>query len=219
MMPTIDGRQRTILAVAMVLSTLPFWFVAIPPLNDLPGHMGRYHLQLALPTSAALQANWDLHWMLIGNLGVDLIMQVVGPIAGVERGTWLVVMAIPPLMIWGLVRLANAFHGHVPPTIVAAFPLVFAYPFQTGLVNFWLAVALAFHASASVIANPERWVRPLLLGGSSVLLWICHIYGWAIFVGIVAVARLVDRRDVGVVHRFAGLWPLAAPIALMLYQS
>lgn len=219
MMRTLDDRQRAILLAVMIISTMPFWLVSIPPLNDLLGHMGRYHLQLELPDNPLLKQHWDLHWMLIGNLGVDLVMQVVGPIFGVERGAWLVTMAIPPLMIWGLVRLARAYHGHVPPTVVAAFPLVFAYPFQTGLVNFWLAIALAFHASASVIGNSDRWGRPLLLIASSLLLWVCHIFGWAIFAAIVATARIAGRHNTGLFRRLIGLWPLAAPILLMLYQG
>lgn len=219
MMAALPRRDRVVLVTAMVLSTMPMWLVQTPPLTDLLGHMGRYHLQLSLDHSPDLQRHWELHWMLIGNLGIDLIMQVLGRLFGVERGAWLVAIAIPPLMIWGMVRLQNAYHRAVPPTIVAAFPFVLAYTYQVGLVNFWLAVALAFHASASVIGSPERWARPVLLAISAVALWITHIFGWAIFCGIVATDRLFERENEPFWRRFADLWPLAAPILLMLYQN
>ena len=48
MMAALPRRDRVVLVTAMVLSTMPLWLVQTPPLTDLLGHMGRYHLQLSL---------------------------------------------------------------------------------------------------------------------------------------------------------------------------
>lgn len=43
----------------MLLSTMPLWFVATPPLNDLIGHMGRYHVALEIGHNPVLAQNWS----------------------------------------------------------------------------------------------------------------------------------------------------------------
>jgi hypothetical protein len=204
---------------AMAASTLPLWFVQTPPLIDLLGHMGRYHIQLNLADSPALQAHWQYQWALIGNLGVDLLMEPLGRLLGVERATWLVAALLPPLMILGIVQLARAWHGEIPPTIIAAFPLALAYPWQYGLVNYWLGAALAFHAAAFAAARPRIGASAPGLVLLSLGLWVCHVYGWAIF-AILESARVLADAPVREWHRrLARLLPLGAPVLVMLALS
>lgn len=204
---------------AMLAATLPMWFVTTPPLIDFVGHMGRYHIQLNLDRSPALQAHWDYDWRLIGNLGVDLLMEPLGRLLGVEGASWLVAALLPPLMIWGVVRLARAWHGAIPPTIVAAFPFALAYPWQYGLVNYWLAAALAFHAAASVVLRPRSAGSAVGLALLSIGLWVCHIYGWAIFAILVAAQAMTTAGREDRWRRILALWPLALPVLLMIALS
>lgn len=211
-------REGALLAIILVLSTMPMWFVTTPPLIDLLGHMGRYRIQLGLAASPALQANWGYQWLPIGNLGVDLLMELFGRLLGVERASWLVAALLPPLLIWGIVRLARAWHGRVPPTIVAAFPFALSYPWQYGLINFWLGVGLSFHSAASVIGRPKSVGSPAGLAILSLGLWICHVFGWAIF------AILVFAHSVSAVpvkqwpRRLPALLPLGIPAIVMALQ-
>ena len=66
---------------------------------DLPGHIGRYRVQLDIAGSPVLQHYYAFRWQLIGNLGVDLIVQLLGPLIGIELAVKLTVMAIPPLTV------------------------------------------------------------------------------------------------------------------------
>ena len=64
-----------------VLAVVPLLWPDVPPLVDLPGHMGRYRVQQLWDTG---QAPWfhdwyNFDWSLIGNLGVDLLYKVVDP--------------------------------------------------------------------------------------------------------------------------------------------
>jgi hypothetical protein len=211
-------KQALVLLAAMLAATIPMWFVRIPPLIDLPGHMGRYHVQLNLAHSPLLQAHWAYEWRLIGNLGIDLLMEPLGRTLGIERASWLVAALLPPLMIWGIVRLARAWHGSVPPTVVAAFPFALSYPWQYGLVNFWLAAALALHAAASAIRRPRTFASPVALAGLSLALWTCHIYGWAIF-AILVWSHAIASKPSEWPRRMLACLPLAAPILVMLALS
>ena len=79
-------QSRGAVAAAALASTVPLWFVRLPPLIDLLGHMGRYHIQLHIADSPALAANWAFRWQWIGNLGGDLLIEPLGRLFGVERG-------------------------------------------------------------------------------------------------------------------------------------
>ncbi|MDI9849746.1 hypothetical protein QM467_17005, partial [Rhodoblastus sp. 17X3] len=71
---SLFGRRN--INIAFVLFVLiyfvPFLFAKIPPLGDLPGHMGRYAVQVNIDSSPLLRENWAFHWGLIANLGFDI---------------------------------------------------------------------------------------------------------------------------------------------------
>lgn len=196
---------------------LPLLWPSVPPLADLPGHMGRYFLSLNLASSPALQRWYSFDWSLIGNLGVDLLILPLGKLLGVELATKLIVMTIPVLTVLGYLGVARAAHGRLPATAYLATPLAFSYPFQFGFVNFALGVALAFLAFILWLRKPGALVFVLI----APFLWLVHVYGWAVL-SVLAfsheVARCVDaRHSLGAsIHMLImRCWPLAMPILLM----
>jgi hypothetical protein len=214
-------------AALMLLSTAPLWFTTVPPLIDLPGHMGRYYVELNLAHSPALQRYWDFHWRLIGNLGADLLVAPLAAAFGLQRAVWAIALSLPPLMIWGIARMSRALHGQVTPFALAAAPFALAYPYQYGFLNYWLASGLAFHAFASwVEADAGRLPgtrRAALFAPAAGLIWLAHAYGWAILVVLVGAYELCRnwRREVSawgqVVLTILGrVWPILLPALLML---
>jgi len=217
--------HRGVLALLVLLSGAPLWFPDIPPLTDLPGHMGRYAVQLGLGPSTGF-AQWyafDWHW--IGNLGVDILVHFVGPVLGVEGATKLVVIAIPMLTAAGFLAVAREVHGRVPPTTILALPLAYNFAFNWGFVNYALSMALAFLAFALWLrlGRLERFrMRAGLFAVLSLLLWTVHIFGWAILCVLAFSAELVrharSQARWGLVPFHAGLacLPLALPFLPMV---
>src|SRR4051812_17654081 len=76
-----------LLAFLVLLSAVPLLYPQIPPLVDLPGHMGRFHVQTTIGGSPVLQHFYSFRWQLIGNLGLDLLIIPFAKIFGVELGT------------------------------------------------------------------------------------------------------------------------------------
>jgi hypothetical protein len=217
--------QPLALAGVMLLSTVPLWTARVPPLIDLPGHMGRYHVELDLARSALLQRNWDFHWALIGNLGVDLLIVPLSGLLGLQRAVWLVALLLPPLMIWGLARMSRALHGQVSPFVLAAAPFALAYPYQYGFVNYWLSCALAFHAFASwaEAAGRPALRRAVAFAPAALVIWLAHAYGWAILLVLAGAFELTrawtskPARWPAMALGIAGrIWPIAVPLLLML---
>jgi hypothetical protein len=108
--------KPALLIAVILLAGAPLWWPGIPPLTDLPGHMGRYAVQLDGGNSADLARWYHFEWRWIGNLGVDLLVQILGPTLGVEAATKLVAIAIPMLTVAGFLAVAREVHGRVPPT-------------------------------------------------------------------------------------------------------
>ncbi len=180
-------QNHWLILAAALASGLPLLLPTVPPLVDVPGHMGRYAIQLGLAGPQA--TGWyDFHWALIGNLGVDLLTQALAPLLGLEYAVKIIVILIPVLLVAGFLLAAREVHGRLPPTALLAAPLAYAFPFQFGFINFTLSVALAFLVLPLWMrlgASGRLHLRTLLFLPLSVLLWITHIYGFGLF-GILA---------------------------------
>lgn len=216
--------DRRFLMALVLLSAVPLAWPALPPLTDALGHIARYHIETTIDRSPALQRYYSFHWALIGNLGVDVLIVPLAKLLGVELATKLVAFAIPPLTVAALILIAIEVHGRTPPTLSFALPLAYGYPFQFGFLNFSLSMALALTAFALWLRMGRlgryRW-RGAVFVPLGLLLWGCHVFGWALLATMAAAAEtlvLVRGRAYPwqAFRRFVfALLPLAPPFLLM----
>lgn len=218
-----DAPTRRIAFLLLACAVAPLLWPAIPPLNDLHGHIGRYHIAATLAQSPALQAHWRYEWALVGNLGVDLPAIALAHAIGAEAAAKAIVILIPALFVGGLMMLARVRRLRVPPLIGFAATLAYGQAFQLGFVNFALAAALALWALAAWIALTERPVlRLLLLTPAACALWVAHSFGWGLFGLAAFAADTVLRRERGrpwlcaVIEAGLSCLPLALPIFAMV---
>ena len=218
--------SRFVVPGLMLLSTIPFWFVHTPPLIDYLAHIGRYQVQLHLADSPALQQNWDFHWQLVGNLGVELLIAPLAPMLGLEHAAWLIALALPLLMIWAIARISKALHGELTPFAIAAAWFAMSYPFQLGFVNYWLGCALAFHVFASWVKTTGKngsVTRAALFVVAACLVWLAHAYGWVVLVVLVGAFELCrswNRAPAAwpsiMIVILRRIWPVMIPALLMI---
>jgi hypothetical protein len=183
-----------------IASTIPLWWPSIPPLVDLPGHLGRYRIQLELAHSQSLQRYFSFHWALIGNLGVDLLIIPLAPLLGLEGAVKLIVMTVPALTVAGIYWVNREVHGRIPPTALFAVPFVYNFPFNFGFTNFSLSMALALIALGGWLRLSSRehpWLRGAAFVPVSCLIWLVHAFGWAFLILTVWSAQLVRKHDSG----------------------
>ncbi|MES2046739.1 MAG: hypothetical protein V4475_22940 [Pseudomonadota bacterium] len=218
-------QTRRFVVLCAVLAVVPLLYPTIPPLVDLPGHMGRYRVQLALADHPEL-ANWyNFQWSLIGNLGIDLLVIPLAKIFGLELAVKLIVMTIPPLIVTGLLWIAREVHGRIPPTALFALPLAYCYPVHFGFVNFALSMGIALNLFALWLRMGRTGhfrLRAAIFVPLSCLLWLCHTFGWGVLGVLAFSAEMIRQHDAG--HRWFNAWvraglgclPLALPMALMI---
>ena len=219
-----SGRTAAVVAAMALLALLPFLVARTPSMVDWAGHVGRYHVMLAHGHAPLLDRYYTFEWHLVGNLGVDLLVQGLGPWLGVERAAWAATALIPLATVAGIAAVARAAHGRVGPGAALACCLVFGNALLFGFLNYCLAVAIALLAFAAWIALRERGraLHCAVLLPLGLLVWLAHALGWAVLVLLVVGfegERLWRRRgDLAAALRDAILrgLALAPPLVLTL---
>ena len=213
----------------ILLSAVPLLWPTTPPFPDVPGHLGRYAIELYLAQSPSLQRFFQFQWALIGNLGVDLLIIPGARLFGLELAVKLIVIAIPVLTTAGLFRISEEIHGRYSPSTGFAIPFVYGFPLLFGFINFALSLGFALLAFAYwlKLTRQKRFLfRSIIFVPLSCLIWLTHVFGWGIL-GLLAFSfELCCQGGTG-----SGLisksWkalrqvlPLAVPLILMaLWRS
>jgi hypothetical protein len=217
--------NRWLLLALPLLAALPMLLPSIPPLIDVPGHMGRYKIALDLAQSPTLQAFYQFRWALVPNLGADLLVVPLAALFGLEPAVKIVTLLIPALTMAGFIWVAKEAHGRVPASVLFAAPLIYSFPFLYGFLNFTLSVALAFLALGLWMRLGRLGrvgLRAVLFLPIALAVWVSHAFGWGML-GLLAfsveLARQLDsgRRLPHAAWRAAlHMLPLAAPLLPML---
>lgn len=193
-------RERLLWPVLLLACVVPLLAVRFPPLVDVLGHLGRYAIQTDLAARPELQPYFSYDWQLVGNLGVDLIVELLAPFTGLEPAVIFSVFLTQLAAAAGILCISRAVHGRVTPFAIFAMPLIYAFPFQHGFLNFCLSMALAMLAFSAWIAlrrSRPGWLPTLFLAFAGLLIWLCHAFGWA-FLGILCgTASLHERWSEG----------------------
>ncbi|TAD78089.1 MAG: hypothetical protein EAY70_07265 [Sphingomonadales bacterium] len=214
-----------VVVLVCLAAILPLLLVGIAPLVDLYGHLTRHTVQTELAIRPELQPFFSYDWQLIGNLGGDILVQVLHPLLGLEgavRGTVILTQLLGAL---GLLLVAREVHGRITPFAVAAIPLLYGYPFNYGFINYALSMALALLAYLVWLRlhrRERRLAAGLWLAAAGAAIWVCHTYGWA-FLGLLCGATMLAEvfaarmHPVAAVSRIlAACWPLLLPVAPMV---
>jgi hypothetical protein len=217
-------QRPALLWLAVALSVVPLLWPQIPPLTDLPGHIGRYRVMLG--TDADVLGQWyRFEWRLVGNLGVDLLVYGLAPLIGLEPAVKLAVIATVALFAAGTLWVSREVHGAVTPFAWFALPLAYAFPLHFGFVNYWLAMALALNGLALWLRLGRQrriGLRAALFVPIACLVWLTHLMGWAALCLMIFPAEVARQREAGrlwpeaVLRGGIGCLPLALPLVLLV---
>lgn len=219
--------SRAFLIALILLAIAPLIVPPLPPLVDLPGHMGRW--RIALGGSPLLDRYYSFHWLLSGNVGGDLIMVPLSGLIGVGAAAKLVALAIPAAIVGLLWGLAREVHGRAPPSFALVVPLIYMQPFLFGFINYMLGVVAALATLWLFIRLGKQGRlrrRALLMIPLGGVVFLLHASAWGLLGLLAFAAEWTRRRDEGTVRPQAlldtivQLLPLAAPLLLLaLWQS
>jgi len=206
------------IALALIVS-LPLLVPPVLPLADLGGHLGRYAIQLDGGRDPYLAQWYTFRWLLIPNLGVDLVVQLLGPVIGLEMAVRLAVFTAAFLKAFGILATSRLVHGRITPFAVIALPLVYAHSMVYGFLNYTLSLGLLWCSLALWIAMTARGAikrRWAVFAAISTVMWTCHLVGWALLciaAGSQEWVRQHDRKGSLIRAAIACIGPLTCLLA------
>lgn len=184
-------------AIALIVA-LPLLLPPVLPLADLGGHLGRYAIQLDGGRDPQLAQWYTFRWLLIPNLGVDLLVQGLGPLIGLEMAVRLSVFTAAFLQALGILATSRVAHGRITPFAIVALPFVYAHSMLYGFLNYTLSLGLLWCSLALWIAMSERGAirrRWLVFALIATVIWTCHLVGWALLCIAAGSQELVRQRE------------------------
>ena len=199
-MAGFSGRQIAVLfAIFTLLISTPIWIYPVPPLSDYVNHLARMYVIASLPKNQQLASFYEIHWQVIPNLTMDLIVPFLARVMNIYLAGQIYLVAMFALIISGTLALNRVLVGRWSAFPLFAIPLLYNYVFLVGLMNYIFGIGVALWALAGWIAVRERhWVIRLALSTAcAVLLFFCHLSALGIYgVGVLAYElwRLWDQR-------------------------
>jgi len=166
-----------LVAGALVLS--PLLWATVPPLVDYPAYLARMALLAAPGTSV----NYVVHWQLIANLAMDLVVPPLSAAVGVETAGRLFVGATMALLVAGTALLHRALFGRIDLWPLASILFVYNFVLFFGFLNFLFGLGLALLGFAGWIASQD-WrlgTRLALFAAVATVLFICHLFAFGVY--------------------------------------
>jgi len=222
------GRQIAAFFVAFtVLISIPIWTHPLPPLSDYVNHLARMHVIASLPNDSQLAGFYEVHWQVIPNLIMDLIVPLLARIMNIYVAGQVYTVAMFALIVSGTLALNRALIGRWSAFPLLAIPLLYNYVFLVGLMNYLFGIGVALWALAGWIAIRERaWPSRFALSAAcAVVLFVCHLSALGVYgVGVLSFElwRLWEQRREPWLRRVADFVASGLPFlvaAPLLYAS
>ncbi|MFV0244800.1 MAG: hypothetical protein ACK5IB_07265 [Qingshengfaniella sp.] len=212
-------------AAVIVLCLVPLFLTPALPSVDFYAHIVRY-AALAHPDAPIVAENYEPHWQLLPNLGMDVlgtaIMMVLPTMLGAKLLAAIVILA----PVAGAMRLSRAIFGRVDP-LNAALTGLLSYNLILfwGFANFLLGLGIALWSIGWWIDRRDQPGRQLAgMAGIGVVILLIHglVFGlWGLMLGGIELMLAIEARDIrpkALLRRMLRLASLAVIPAILFTQ-
>ena len=187
---------RLALLTLLSLLLLPLFLCDVPPLGDYPNHLGRAFVLASLPGDPVLARMYAMHWSIIPNLGIDLILPPLIHVLPIHVAGRLFIGLCILLPVLGAIACTLALEKCPAGRWWSLGVGLAAYNncLMYGFLNFSLAVGLALLLSAVWFRwREDRPVPTIAVTAIGTLaLFACHLMGLAFF-GVLAGCREMSK--------------------------
>src|SRR5689334_9505682 len=188
----------------LVAAAVPLFSVRIPALVDYTNHLGRLHTMAVLGKDPFLTQFYSVHWKIIPNLGVDILLPLIIRHLDVYLTGKLFVFFCMLLWLSGPFAIHYATWRRLSLAPLLGFLFVYNFIFLYGFLNYLLGVGLALWGIAAWIGlrRTPATVRGLVSLLFVLALFACHLFALGVY-GLTLLAhelwllrggRLADRR-------------------------
>jgi hypothetical protein len=179
------------------LALSPLLAASIPTLIDYPSHLARMAI-LAAPDASE---NYIVHWRLVPNLAMDLIVPPLSHVIGLELAGRVFLALLLLQLLGATAWLHRVLHGRIGlwplVSILFLYNIVLYYGFLNYL--FGLGTALLVFGGWIRSAAWPIWPRLVLFSLLAALVFVLHLFAFGVYgllIGAYELGRLVARRRI-----------------------
>ena len=208
-------------ALLLILALIPVLSVQIPPLSDYPNHMARMHILADGGQNPFLREYYAIHWDLLPNLAMDLIVPPLLSILSPESAGRLFIGWLFAGLMSGTIALHYALHRRWSPWPLLGYFFLYNSVFLWGFLNYLFGLSLALPAIALWLLlrnRPAALVIPLF-SCITIILFFAHLFAfgvWAMIVLSYEGNHWWRDRQTGTPHEAHLFWKVVPPLALPL---
>lgn len=143
------------LAFCAVIS-IPVLTHKLPPLSDYVNHLARMYVIDAEGKDAYLDRFYEIHWQIIPNLMMDMVVPTLARIVNIYLAGQLFLISIFVLMVSGTLALNRALTGRWSALPLVVVPLLYNNLLLVGVANYLFGIGLVLWALAAWVELRER---------------------------------------------------------------
>jgi len=161
----------------------PIFSVTVPPLVDYPNHLARAHILAEIADASLLQERYDLHWAIVPNLAMDLIVPPLTAVMSVFDAGRIFIAATLLMIVAGTLALHRVLHGRVGFWPVAIYLFLYNHVLAWGFLNYLFGVGVFLLAFAAwiVCERWSLWARLAVFSLASSVLFFCHLFAFGVY--------------------------------------
>ena len=195
-----------IFALLFAAALAPILWFSHPAMADYSNHLARMFV-LSRDGGVHEHPYYQVSWLFVPNLAMDLMVPRLGRMIGVETAARLFYLLSQILIVTGAMALERVVKGRVQIAGLVAVMFLYSLPFAWGFENFEFGVGCALWGLACAIHLQDRgWLTRLVMHTAIVaLLFAAHMFALGIYgfaVGLHELWRARSRR--AALHETAG---------------
>ena len=174
------------LAVYVILGAAalsPLLWTRIPPLVDYPNHLARMWILVHRSEIPELAANYIVHWRILPDLAMDLVVSVLSLLMPVEQAGRVFVAVTMLALVAGTLTLHRALHGRLSLWPICSVLFVYNAALFWGFVNCLFATGVYLFAFSGWIATRDWRMSSRILMFSIVgsVLLLLHLFAFGLY--------------------------------------
>lgn len=176
-------------AFLFILAQLPIWLNEFLPLQDYPNHLARMYVILNYYHDSFLQEYYRIHFAILPNLAMDIIVPLLAKIFGLGVAGKLMVVLSIFMLTSGSAFLSYVIFRRINYWSLLSFLVIYNQALIIGFINFLFSVGFALWSIGLwiLMRQQKAWLRLILFNILTSALFICHLYGLGIY-GLVVVS-------------------------------
>ena len=190
-----NGLRFALYVLVGALTVSPLLWVRVPALVDYPNHLARMWLLARHGSIPALDANYLVHWRILPDLAIDLVVPPLAGFLSIEAAGRIFIGLTMLALVGGTATLHRVLHGRWVAWPLCSALFVYNAVLFWGFLNCLFGIGACLFALSGWIASREWRMAPriLLFAAVAGALLLLHLFAFGLYGLSVALYEIGER--------------------------